>query len=74
MPYNTHKHYRLFNRLNNESKLQQILNSGLNNLKYEILDRKTLHPIVELIILGFCSHVGLPSLVYDLPDTKMNAA
>lgn len=37
------------NKLNNEEKKEMVYNDGLNNLKYEILDRKMLHPIVELI-------------------------
>lgn len=46
---NTHKHYRQFQTLNTKQKLKVILSSGLNNLKYTILERKMLHDIVELI-------------------------
>ena len=35
--------------LNNEQKEELISNSGLNNINYEILVKKSLHPIVELI-------------------------
>ena len=35
--------------LNNEQKEELISNSGLNNINYEILLTKSLHPIVELI-------------------------
>ena len=37
------------NKLNDEQKEEMIMSSGLNNLEYEILDRRSLHPIVELI-------------------------
>ena len=46
---NTNKHYTKFKTLNNEKKLQEIMSSGLNNLKYTILERKMIHDIVELI-------------------------
>lgn len=46
---NTHKHYHQFQTLNTEQKLKAILSSGLNNLKYTILERKMIHNIVELI-------------------------
>ena len=46
---NTFKHYTAFQRLNREHQQKQILSSGLNNLKYSILERKNIHDIVELI-------------------------
>ena len=46
---NSKKHYKTFKNLNNEQKLQEIMSSGLNNLKYTILERKMIHNIVELI-------------------------
>ena len=46
---NTNKHYRRFQQLNREQKLQEIMSSGLNNLVYTILERKHIHDIVELI-------------------------
>jgi hypothetical protein len=46
---NTNKHYTKFNTLNNEQKIQEIMSSGLNNLKYTILERKMIHDMVELI-------------------------
>lgn len=36
-------------RLNNEKKIGKIMNSGLNNLEYTILERRMIHEIVELI-------------------------
>jgi len=47
--HNTNKHYTAFQKLNREQKLQEIMSSGLNNLKYTILERKMIHDIVELI-------------------------
>ena len=46
---NTNKHYQGFQNLNCEQKLQEIMSSGLNNLKYTILERKMIHDIVEII-------------------------
>ena len=46
---NTNKHYTKFKTLNNEKKLQEIMSSGLNNLKYTVLERKMIHDMVELI-------------------------
>lgn len=46
---NSYKHYNVFNKLNNKQKLKEIMNSGLNNLKYTILERKNINDIVELI-------------------------
>jgi len=46
---NTNKHYINFTTLNSEQKLQEIMSSGLNNLKYTILERKMIHDMVELI-------------------------
>jgi hypothetical protein len=46
---NTYKHYRIFNTLSSEQKLQEIMDTGLNNLKYTILERKMIHNLVELI-------------------------
>ena len=47
--HNTNKHYTQFKTLNNETKLKEIMSSGLNNLKYTILERKMIHDMVELI-------------------------
>ena len=46
---NTNKHYNKFKTLNSEQKLKEIMSSGLNNLKYTILERKMIHDIVEII-------------------------
>jgi len=46
---NTNKHYTKFKTLNNEKKLKAIMSSGLNNLKYTVLERKMIHDMVELI-------------------------
>lgn len=46
---NTNKHYIRFKSLNNEQKLQEIMSSGLNNLKYTIIERKMIHNMVEVI-------------------------
>jgi len=46
---NMKKHYYRFKTLNNEDQLKEIMSSGLNNLKYTILERKMIHDIVELI-------------------------
>ena len=46
---NTNKHYNKYNTLNNEQKLQEIMSSGLNNLKYTVLERKMIHNMVEVI-------------------------
>jgi hypothetical protein len=46
---NTHKHYTKFKTLNGEQKLKEIMSSGLNNLKYTILERKMVHNLVEVI-------------------------
>ena len=49
---NTYKHYNLFKSLNSETKLQEIMSSGLNNLEYTIIERKMIHDMVELIKVG----------------------
>jgi len=49
VPENTQKHYHTFNKLNSEQKLKEIMSSGLNNLKYTILERKMVHDLVEVI-------------------------
>ena len=46
---NHKKYYIDYKKLNNEEKLKDIMDSGLNNLKYNIIERKLLHNIVELI-------------------------
>ena len=46
---NAHHHYKLFRRLDSKKKIQGIMSSGLNNLKYTILERKMIHDIVEII-------------------------
>jgi len=46
---NMNKHYYRFKTLNNEDQLKEIMSSGLNNLKYTILERKMIDDIVELI-------------------------
>lgn len=48
-PKNRHQHYVLFNRYNDKQKKDNILSSGLNNIQYEILERKNIHNIVEII-------------------------
>jgi len=47
--YNTNNQYNKFKTFNNEKKLQEIMSSGLNNLKYTILEQKMIHDMVELI-------------------------
>ena len=49
LPENTKKHYSTFHKLNSEQKLKEIMSSGLNNLKYTILERKMVHDLVEVI-------------------------
>ena len=46
---NINKYYNKFKSFNNEQKLQEIMSSGLNNLKYTIIARKNIHDMVELI-------------------------
>lgn len=46
---NTNKHYIQFKSLNNEQKVQEIMSSGLNNLKYTILEKKIINDMVEVI-------------------------
>lgn len=46
---NMHKHYKAFHNLNNEQKYQEIMSSGLNTIKYTILERKMLTDMVEVI-------------------------
>uniref|UniRef100_A0A6C0J4Q2 Galactosyltransferase C-terminal domain-containing protein n=1 Tax=viral metagenome TaxID=1070528 RepID=A0A6C0J4Q2_9ZZZZ len=49
MEYNTIKHYKNFNLLNDDQKLQEVMSSGLNDLEYTILERKMIHDMTELI-------------------------
>ena len=49
MKANTTKHYQHFHNLNEKEKMKEIMSSGLNNLKYTILERKMIHDMVELI-------------------------
>jgi hypothetical protein len=42
-------HYIIFNKLTNDEKEKLIMESGLNNLEYTILQTKQLHDIVDLI-------------------------
>lgn len=44
-----HHHNILFKKQSKEKQLQEIMSSGLNNLKYNVFERKQLHKIVELI-------------------------
>lgn len=37
------------NKLDNKQKEDMIMSSGLNNLKYTIIERKMIHNMVELI-------------------------
>jgi len=37
------------NKLDDTQKEEMIMGSGLNNLKYTILERKNIHDMVELI-------------------------
>lgn len=46
---NHNKQYNQFKHLSKEQKLEVIMSSGLNNLKYTIIERKMIHDIVELI-------------------------
>jgi hypothetical protein len=43
------KHANLFPRLSNEQKLQEIMKTGLNNIKYTVVERSNPHEIVELV-------------------------
>lgn len=45
------EHYLDFLKKNNEQKEKLILNSGLNNLKYDVIKKISLHPCVELILV-----------------------
>jgi len=49
LPYNTQKHYTIFQRLNNEEKNKEVLSSGLNNLEYKIVTKKSINDMVEVI-------------------------
>ena len=42
-------HYIMFKKLTNDEKEKLIMESGLNNLEYTILETKQLHDMVELI-------------------------
>ena len=42
-------HYIYFTKLTNSQKEQMIMSSGLNNIKYNVIERKNIHDIVELI-------------------------
>lgn len=46
---NASKYCNIWPKLNNEEKNRQIMNSGLNNLNYTILEQKMIHKIVEII-------------------------
>jgi hypothetical protein len=46
---NTNIHYNLFKKLNKEEKEKMILSSGLNNLKYKIIEKTYINDIVEKI-------------------------
>jgi hypothetical protein len=47
--HNTRKHYDEFQRLNNEGKNKEVLSSGLNNLEYEVINKKSINDMVEVI-------------------------
>jgi len=49
VPHNTQKHYTTFQRLNNEGKNKEVLSSGLNNLEYEVINKKSINDMVEVI-------------------------
>tara|TARA_B110000305_G_C19414566_1_gene627240 strand:+ start:869 stop:1540 length:672 start_codon:yes stop_codon:yes gene_type:complete len=40
------------NKLDDKQKKEMIMSSGLNNLKYTILERKMIHDVVEVIKVG----------------------
>ena len=40
---NWYNNYVLFNKLNNEQKKELIMSSGLNNLEYNVIERKMIH-------------------------------
>jgi len=42
-------HYVIFTKLTNSQKEQMIMSSGLNNIKYNVIEKKNIHDIVELI-------------------------
>jgi len=42
-------HLNYLDKLNNQQKQEMIMNSGLNNLEFKILETKKLHSIVELV-------------------------
>ena len=46
---NWYNNYVLFNKLNDKQKEELIMSSGLNNLEYNVIERKMIHDIVELI-------------------------
>lgn len=46
---NHNKQYNQFKHLSKEQKLEVIMSSGLNNLKYTIVERRMVHDIVEII-------------------------
>lgn len=47
--FNKKKYNNLFWRSTSEEQKENIFNSGLNNLKYQVIKRESLHKIVDLI-------------------------
>lgn len=47
--YNTQKHYKTFQRLNDEEKNKEVFSSGLNTLKYEIIKETQLESNLKKI-------------------------
>jgi len=47
--YNSEKHFTKFNQLNHDQKMKDIMSSGLNNLEYTILKRRTISKTLEFI-------------------------
>jgi hypothetical protein len=46
---NTQKHYNGFQRLNNEGKMREVMSSGLNNMEYEVINKRSINDMVEVI-------------------------
>lgn len=51
MHQNLIQHYTKFGTLDNVQKLKEITSSGLNNLKYTILERKIIHDVYEVELI-----------------------
>ena len=53
--HNTEINYNVFRNLNNDEKYKSIINNGLNTLKYNIIERKEIDSVTEIIKVSFNS-------------------